>query len=151
MENRFWAVGCGLGWTVGKRGLGWFWATFLGGFFNFSWAKKKKLTPKKWKNWPQKLLIMGPDPIISQSSPDHSPQHRIDFSNYEIPGPDICSLICGTSWFTIKSGVKSKACTMYHIQVILQGYVKPVHTLKWFVQQFLINKVFYWDPIERGN
>ena len=32
------------------------------------------LTPKTWKNRPKKLLIIGPDPFISQSSPDHSPQ-----------------------------------------------------------------------------
>ena len=57
------------------------------------------LTPKKWKNGPQKLLIIGPDPFISQSSPDHSPQPRIDFSYYEISGPDICSLICDTVLF----------------------------------------------------
>ena len=31
------------------------------------------LTPEKWKNWPQKLLIIGPDPFISQSSPDQRP------------------------------------------------------------------------------
>ena len=36
--------------------------------------KKKSLTPKKWKNRPQTLLIIGPDPFISQSSPDQSPQ-----------------------------------------------------------------------------
>ena len=29
---------------------------------------------KTLKNGPQKLLIIGPDPFISQSSPDHSPQ-----------------------------------------------------------------------------
>ena len=40
------------------------------------------------------MLIIGPDPFISQSSPDHSPLPRIDFSCYEILGPDICSLIC---------------------------------------------------------
>jgi hypothetical protein len=40
------------------------------------------------------LLIIGPNPFISQSSPDHSPQPRIDFSYYEISGPDICSLFC---------------------------------------------------------
>ena len=28
---------------------------------------------------PQQLLIIGPDPFIPQSSPDHSPQPRIDF------------------------------------------------------------------------
>ena len=52
------------------------------------------LSIKTLKNGPQKLLIIGPDPFISQSSPDHSPQPRIDFSYYEISGPDICSLIC---------------------------------------------------------
>ena len=56
--------------------------------------KRKFLTPKKWKNGPQKLLIIGPDPFISQFSPDHSPKPRIDFSYYEISGPDICSLTC---------------------------------------------------------
>jgi hypothetical protein len=50
---------------------------------------------KTLKNRPKKLLIIGPNPYISQSSPDHSPQPRIDFSYYEISGPDICSLICG--------------------------------------------------------
>ena len=49
---------------------------------------------KTLKNWPQKLLIIGPDPFISHSSPDHSPQTIIDFSYYQISGPDICSLIC---------------------------------------------------------
>ena len=44
---------------------------------------------KTLKNGPQKLLIIGPNPFISQSSPDHSPQPRIDFSYYEISGPDI--------------------------------------------------------------
>ena len=42
--------------------------------------------PKKVKKWPQKLLIIGPDPFISQSSPGTQP--RIDFSYYEISGPD---------------------------------------------------------------
>ena len=52
------------------------------------------LTPKKWKNGPQKLLIIGPDPFIPQSSPGHSPQPKIDPPYHEISGPDICSLIC---------------------------------------------------------
>ena len=30
------------------------------------------LTPKKWKNGPQKLLEISQDPSISQSNPDHS-------------------------------------------------------------------------------
>ena len=66
-------------------------------FFNFFSAFKKKifLAPKKGVNGPQKLLIIGPDPFISQASPDHSPQPRIDFSYYEILRPDICFLICG--------------------------------------------------------
>ena len=35
MENQFWAVGCGLGWTVGKKGLGRLWVTFEACFFHF--------------------------------------------------------------------------------------------------------------------
>ena len=31
------------------------------------------MTPKKWKNWPKKLLIIGPDPFISQTSQDQRP------------------------------------------------------------------------------
>ena len=52
------------------------------------------LSIKTLKNGPQKLLIIGLNPFISQSSPEHSPQPRIDFSYYEISGPDICFLIC---------------------------------------------------------
>ena len=56
---------------------------------NFSvrtlWCFQKKiltffLTPKKWKNGPQKLLIIGPDPFISQSSPDQWPTAQNWFS-----------------------------------------------------------------------
>ena len=36
--------------------------------------KKKILAQKKWKNGPQKLLIICPDPFISQSSPDQRPK-----------------------------------------------------------------------------
>ena len=53
-------------------------------------------TQKLKKNGPQKLLIIGPDPFIPQSSPGHSPQPKIDSPYHEISGPDICSLICGT-------------------------------------------------------
>ena len=34
------------------------------------------LSIKTLRNGPQKLLIIGPNPFISQSSPDHSPQLR---------------------------------------------------------------------------
>ena len=46
------------------------------------------------KNRPQKLLIIGPDPFIPQTSPGHRPQPKIDFPYHEISGPHICSLIC---------------------------------------------------------
>ena len=52
------------------------------------------LTPKKGKNRPQKLLIIGPDPFFPLTSPGHSPQPKIDSPYHEISGPDICSLIC---------------------------------------------------------
>ena len=40
--------------------------------------------------------LLWPTPFYSTvySSPDHSPQPRIDFPYYEISEPDICSLIC---------------------------------------------------------
>ena len=41
-----------------------------------------------------KVAHNRPNPFFSQSSPDHSPQPRMDFSYYEISEPDICSLIC---------------------------------------------------------
>ena len=33
------SCGCGLGWTVGKKGLGWLWATFEARFFPFLGSK----------------------------------------------------------------------------------------------------------------
>ena len=48
----------------------------------------------KTLKWTSKLFIIRPDPFISQSSPDHTGQPIIDFSYYEISGPDICSLLC---------------------------------------------------------
>ena len=65
---------------------------------------KNNFDPGKVKKGPQKLLIIGPDPFISQSSPDHSSQPRIDFSYYAILGPDICSLICDSNtWERLKN------------------------------------------------
>ena len=40
---------------------------------------KNFLTPKKGKNRPQKLLIIGPDPFFPLTSPGNSPQPKIDF------------------------------------------------------------------------
>ena len=46
-----------------------------------------------------KVAHNRPKPFFLHSSPAHSPQPGIDFSYYEISGPDICSLICATfSW-----------------------------------------------------
>ena len=83
---------------------------------------KKMLTPKKWKNGPQKLLIISPDLFISQSSPDHSSQPRIEFSYYGISGPDICSLICG--W----------QLTIDFIAIIIWHAVKLSIADNWIVQ-----------------
>ena len=66
------------------------------GTFGHYWVPYGVCTTQN--NGPQKLLIIGPDPFISHSSPDHSPQPRIDFSYYEISGPDICSLICAWTY-----------------------------------------------------
>ena len=74
-----------------------YYATFQSGRYSvFIKDLKFIFDPKKVKkSGPQKLLIIGPKPSISQSSPDHSQQPRIEFSYNEISVPDICSLICG--------------------------------------------------------
>ena len=69
--------------------------------FSVQTLKCQKFDPETWKYRPQKLLIIGPDPFISQSRPDQSPQARIDVSYFEISGPDICSLICELSYSAI--------------------------------------------------
>ena len=69
---------------------------------NFSvptlWCFQKKSNiffyPEKVKKQASKVAHNRPNPFFSQSSLDLSPQPRIDFSYYEILGPDICSLIC---------------------------------------------------------
>ena len=52
------------------------------------------LTPKTWKNRPQKLLM--PRPFYFTVQPRPQPTAQNWFSYYEISGPDICSLTCGT-------------------------------------------------------
>ena len=49
---------------------------------------------KKLKKPPSKVAHNRPKPFLTQPSPSHSQQPKIDFSYYEISGPDICSLIC---------------------------------------------------------
>ena len=51
----------------------------------------------KTKKSASKVAHNRPKPFISQSSPAHRPQPRIDFSYYEISEPDICSLICAVA------------------------------------------------------
>ena len=76
---------------------------------------------KTLKNGPQKLLIIGPNPFISHSSPDHNPQPRIYLTYYEISGPNICSLICAFKVSRFRTKVVRKSRTwmtflfkMYH-------------------------------------
>ena len=82
------------------------------------------LTPKKWKNRPQKLLIIGLDPFIPQSSPDHRPEPRIDFSYYEISGPDICSLICVSCELKSRGSYGNSALFLQRSQYISLGRLK---------------------------
>ena len=62
--------------------------------------KKFKLifVHKKLKKRASKVAYNRPRPFYFtvQSSKDHSPQPRIDFSYYEISATDICSLICAS-------------------------------------------------------
>ena len=49
--------------------------------------------PEKVKKRASKVAHNRPNPFFSQSSPDYSPQPRIDFSYHEISRADIYSLI----------------------------------------------------------
>ena len=49
---------------------------------------------KKLKKPSSKVAHSRPKPVISQSSPAHSSEPRIDFSYYKMSGTSICSLIC---------------------------------------------------------
>jgi hypothetical protein len=63
------------------------------------------------------LLIIGPTPFF------HSPQPRIDFSYYEISGPDICSLICDYRSFNYRKPYHGKfyqSCSKIQIPKITQ-------------------------------
>ena len=76
MKNQFWAVGHWSGLDCEIKGSGPIMSNFFGLFFHFFGVKIfffNFLTPKKWKKGPQKLVIIGPDPFISQSSPDQWP------------------------------------------------------------------------------
>ena len=54
--------------------------------------KKKFFDPEKVKKRASKVAHNRPRPFFPTVQP--RPQPRIDFSYYEISGPDICSLIC---------------------------------------------------------
>ena len=48
--------------------------------------------PEKGKKWASKVAHNQPRPFYSTVQP--WPQPKIDFSYYEISGPEVCSLIC---------------------------------------------------------
>ena len=63
----------------------------------FSKKNYKNFDPEKVKKRASKVAHNRPRPFYFTVQPRptaHSPQPRIDFSYYEISGPDICSLIC---------------------------------------------------------
>ena len=71
-----WRINSGL-WAVGLgceiKGSGPIMSNVFGPFFHFFGVKIFFLPWKSEKNGPQKLLIINPDPFISQSSPDQRP------------------------------------------------------------------------------
>ena len=60
------------------------------------------MTPKKWKNRPKKLLIIGPDPFLRQSSPGHSPQPRSSFPFYKKSNAILSLLLSGVTLLALK-------------------------------------------------
>jgi hypothetical protein len=75
-----------------------FYATFQCRPYNIFKKKLNWFLPMKTlKNWPQKLLIIGPNLFFhSPAQPTaHNPQPRIDFLYYKYVPRHICLLICG--------------------------------------------------------
>ena len=68
--------------------------SFLDQILSSDLYQKNFLFLKKVKKLASKVDHNRPRPFFPQSSPDQSPQPRIDFPYYEISEPDICSLIC---------------------------------------------------------
>ena len=62
----------------------------------FSKKFSKFFDPEKLKKRASKVAHNRPKPFISQSSPGHSLQPRIDFSYHKMSATSICSLICGS-------------------------------------------------------
>ena len=95
------------------------------------------MTPKKWKNGPQKLLIIGPDSFASQSSPDHSPRPIIFFFTYEILGPDICFFICASGTFFTRDVSKANFRTTFWNTAVYVYYstINPKGGEGWVVQK----------------
>ena len=70
--------------------LPFFYATFQCGRYGIIKKKFKYFfDPENWKNGPQKLLIIGPDPFISQSSPDQRPTAQNWFFILWVLGTDL--------------------------------------------------------------
>ena len=77
--------------------------------------------PEKVKKRASKVAHNRPNPFFPQSSPDHSPQPRIDFLYHEISGPDICSLICVQKHMHRKR-MYINICTSVYVQLGLSMY-----------------------------
>ena len=76
----------------------------------FSKKLKKNFWPWKSEKTGLKVAHNQPRPFYFTVQPRPlRPQPRIDFSYYEISGPDICSLICGLALFTLTMDAKD-AC-----------------------------------------
>jgi hypothetical protein len=81
------------------------------------------------------LLIIGPDPLFHSSAQTNGPQPRIDFSYFEISGPDICSIICGLFVCPSKFKINSYLLLFYNalltlsVSIILlcnDTYLQPI-------------------------
>jgi hypothetical protein len=67
------------------------------------------------KNWPQKLLIIGPNPFISQSSSEHSPSPELIF--HIMKSPVLLSVLNRSPLFLLRQKLfKSIVCSIVSTQ-----------------------------------
>ena len=96
--------------------------------------------PEKVKKRASKVAHNQPNPFFSQSSPNHSPQPRIDFSYYEISGPDICSLICESKYFMYKRIQNKKVFDQKFTLISNDHRIDDCRAVLWLILNFYRNR-----------
>ena len=99
------------------------------------------MTPKKWKNGPQKLLIIGPDPFISQSSPDQWPTAQNWFSIlWNLGTRHLFSYLCSAAIYCIWILLSSTAFKFFNRILSEKAILEEFHMKSAAIYYFKISQ-----------